>query len=199
MFHTLVIQGEIQKWCACCNVFVIKKSRKWIIVARCSILSQQRNLHRAALTAIFYCLIWDSPNLEGQVPIFISPRNRVAQLYPRALCSLSVASYESQGLRWRYSNPPAHGWVVTSSSASSYIATAVRWPVRLDVGDDQILFFLFDNLFLLHVERPLWREDGSVIRSAITHWLQLRKTSNHTLVSSETHPTWRASSPCWCP
>jgi hypothetical protein len=26
-------------------------------------------------TAIFYCLIWDSPNLEGQVPIFISPRN----------------------------------------------------------------------------------------------------------------------------
>jgi hypothetical protein len=26
---------------------------------------------------------WDSPNLEGQVPVFISPRNRVAQLYPR--------------------------------------------------------------------------------------------------------------------
>jgi hypothetical protein len=28
---------------------------------------------------------WDSPNLGGQFPIFISPRNRVAQLYPRAL------------------------------------------------------------------------------------------------------------------
>jgi hypothetical protein len=29
------------------------------------------------LTAIFYCLIWDSPNLEGQVSVFtrISPRN----------------------------------------------------------------------------------------------------------------------------
>jgi hypothetical protein len=51
----------------------------------------------AELTAIFYCLIWDSPNLEGQVPIFISPRNRVAQLYPRALGSLFVASYYSQG------------------------------------------------------------------------------------------------------
>jgi hypothetical protein len=36
--------------------------------------------------------IWDSPNLEGQVPVFISPRNRVAQLYPQALGSLSVAS-----------------------------------------------------------------------------------------------------------
>jgi hypothetical protein len=28
----------------------------------------------AELTAIFYCLIWDSPNLEGQVPVFISPK-----------------------------------------------------------------------------------------------------------------------------
>jgi hypothetical protein len=26
----------------------------------------------------FHCLIWDFPNLQGQVPIFISPRNRVA-------------------------------------------------------------------------------------------------------------------------
>jgi hypothetical protein len=29
-----------------------------------------------------------SSNLEGQVPVFISPRNRMAQLYPRALGSL---------------------------------------------------------------------------------------------------------------
>jgi hypothetical protein len=51
----------------------------------------------AELTTIFYCLIWDSSNLEGQVRIFISPRNRVAQLYPRALGSLFVASYDSLG------------------------------------------------------------------------------------------------------
>jgi hypothetical protein len=36
------------------------------------------------------------PKLEGQVPVFISPRDRVAQLYPQALDSLSVAAYESQ-------------------------------------------------------------------------------------------------------
>jgi hypothetical protein len=36
---------------------------------------------------ILYCLILDSPNFEGQVPVFMSPRNRVAQLYPRALGS----------------------------------------------------------------------------------------------------------------
>jgi hypothetical protein len=30
------------------------------------------------LMTIFYCLyFWDSPNLEGQVPVIISPRNRV--------------------------------------------------------------------------------------------------------------------------
>jgi hypothetical protein len=29
--------------------------------------------------------IRDSPNLEGQVPVFISPRTWVAQLHPQAL------------------------------------------------------------------------------------------------------------------
>jgi hypothetical protein len=41
--------------------------------------------------------IRDSPNPEGHVPAFISPRNRLARLYPQALNSLSVASYDSQG------------------------------------------------------------------------------------------------------
>jgi hypothetical protein len=36
--------------------------------------------------------IRDSPNLEGQVPVFISSRNRVAQLCPLALGSLFVTS-----------------------------------------------------------------------------------------------------------
>jgi hypothetical protein len=41
--------------------------------------------------------IRDSSSLESQVVVFISPRNRVAQLYPQALASLFVASYDSQG------------------------------------------------------------------------------------------------------
>jgi hypothetical protein len=49
----------------------------------------------AELRLYFTRLIWDSPNLEGQVPLFTSPRNRVAQLYPRALGSLYVASCDS--------------------------------------------------------------------------------------------------------
>jgi hypothetical protein len=39
----------------------------------------------------------DSRNLEGQVPVFITHRNRVARLYPEALGSLFVASYDSWG------------------------------------------------------------------------------------------------------
>jgi hypothetical protein len=44
--------------------------------------------------------IRDFSNLEDQVPVFISPRNRVAQLHPQALGSLFVASYDSQGYDW---------------------------------------------------------------------------------------------------
>jgi hypothetical protein len=42
----------------------------------------------AELTTIFYCLIFDSPNFEDQVRVFISPRNKVTHLYPCALGSL---------------------------------------------------------------------------------------------------------------
>jgi hypothetical protein len=38
-----------------------------------------------------------TPNLEHQVPVFMSPSNRVSQLYPQAPGSLSVAFYDSQG------------------------------------------------------------------------------------------------------
>jgi hypothetical protein len=41
--------------------------------------------------------IRDSPKLKGQVPVFISPRKRVAQLYHQKLVSLIAASYDSQG------------------------------------------------------------------------------------------------------
>jgi hypothetical protein len=39
------------------------------------------------------------------------------------------------------------------------------------------------SFFLLHAGRPLWREDGSIICSAITHWLESHRTHNHILLS----------------
>jgi hypothetical protein len=35
--------------------------------------------------------------MEGQVPVFISLKNMVAQLYPQALDFLFVTSYDSHG------------------------------------------------------------------------------------------------------
>jgi hypothetical protein len=88
-------------------------------------LAQQSLLRRspAELTAIFYCLIWDSPNLEGQVPVFISPRNRVSSFPPGTgfpFCRLLRLA----GLRWRYSNPPPHG--SSQPPACSHYITSSR-------------------------------------------------------------------------
>jgi hypothetical protein len=74
---------------------------------------------------IWLSQIQDSPNLEGQVPIFISPRNRVAQLYPQALGSLSVTSYSSQGYS---SDLPPHKSATTSWSWS-YFMTGGLLPI----------------------------------------------------------------------
>jgi hypothetical protein len=74
------------------------------------------------------------------------------------------------------------------SSCSNYIATDGQWAssswCRATFGaQDQIQFCLFDNYFLLHVGPPLWREDGSVMFSAITQQLESRRTHSHILLS----------------
>jgi hypothetical protein len=58
-----------------------------------------------------YSTVSDStlPNLEGQIPLFIYPRNRVAQLYPPAPGSLFCRLLRLAGLWRMYSNPPPHG------------------------------------------------------------------------------------------
>jgi hypothetical protein len=63
-------------WCGALSLW----REAWSIVSS--------DLSPTGLMNIFYCLyFWDSANLEGQVPVFISPRNRVAQLYSQALGS----------------------------------------------------------------------------------------------------------------
>jgi hypothetical protein len=64
-----------------------------LVLASAIILeSESRGTH----DHIFLSQIRDFLKLEGQVHVFMSPRNRVAQLYPQALGSLFVASYDSQ-------------------------------------------------------------------------------------------------------
>jgi hypothetical protein len=81
--------------------------------------------------------IWDSPNLEGQVPIFIFPRNRVAQFYPQALgCYIRVLCYD----RWS-----------VSQSVSTHLGLMTRFLIP------------YDSCRFVDVGRFLWWEDGSVV------------------------------------
>jgi hypothetical protein len=90
-----------------------------LVLARAVILrSESRGTHHHILLS----QIRDSRNLEDQVPVFISLRNRVARLYPQALGSLFVASYDSRGYGGGYfegenkeisntnSDKNAHSW-----------------------------------------------------------------------------------------
>jgi hypothetical protein len=56
-----------------------------------------RSESRGAHDHILLSQIRDFPNLEGQVPVFVSSNNSVTQLYPQTLGPLFVASYDSQG------------------------------------------------------------------------------------------------------
>jgi hypothetical protein len=64
-----------------------------LVLASAVILrSKSRGTHDILLSQIR-----DSPNLEGQVPLVMSHCDRMAKLYPQAMGSLFVASYNSQG------------------------------------------------------------------------------------------------------
>jgi hypothetical protein len=65
------------------------------------------DLSPTELTIILYCLILDSPNMEGQVPVFISPGTGWPSYTPGHWV-LSCQLLGLAGLRWRYSNPPLH-------------------------------------------------------------------------------------------
>jgi hypothetical protein len=60
------------------------------------------------------------PNLEDQVPVFVSPRNRLAQLYPQALGFPFCRLVRFTGLLWRYSTPPPHRLLTRCKLTSSH-------------------------------------------------------------------------------
>jgi hypothetical protein len=56
-----------------------------VVVSFCWVSPAQpfSGLNPTSFMSMFYCLYFlDYPNTEGQVPVVISPRNRIAQLYP---------------------------------------------------------------------------------------------------------------------
>jgi hypothetical protein len=113
----------------------------------------------AELRPIFHCLIGDSPNLEGQVPIFISPRNRVAQLYPPGAEFLFRRLLRLVELRWRYSNSLPH-WLMTQLKIKIVLWTMVSRPVcpgiRPPSGPMTNFYFSSKFSFLSGERTGLW-------------------------------------------
>jgi hypothetical protein len=109
----------------------------------CSLQCNQSMVRVAEPVTILYCLIWDFPNLEDQVHVFISPGTGWPSYTPgtgfplRRLLRLT-------GLRWWYSNPPPHRKLKLSQAKSSYITTgshsaSLSW-CRIPISDPRPFF-----------------------------------------------------------
>jgi hypothetical protein len=68
---------------------------QWLLVLARVVI--RRSESRGTHDHILLSQIRDSAKLEGQVPVFISLRSRMARLFPQAVGSIFVAYYDSQG------------------------------------------------------------------------------------------------------
>jgi hypothetical protein len=79
-----------------------------------------------------------------------------------------------------FSSKSKLSWFCDRRSVGQFVLVSgpiwVLWP-------DFNILCLTITFFLLHVGRPLWREDRFIICRAITHWLESHKTHNHILLS----------------
>jgi hypothetical protein len=89
----------------------------WLLPALASAVILRSEYHRTH-DHILLCQILDSPNLEGQVLVFISPRNRVVRLYPQALGSTLDVSYDLQGYGGGIRTHPTREKMVLDSPSS---------------------------------------------------------------------------------
>jgi hypothetical protein len=87
----------IQLYACCRSPYVTSSLTKgWVCLLQLLLVLASAVIFRAEARGthdhIFLYQIQDFLNLESQVPVFVSPRNRVARLYPQALGSLFVVS-----------------------------------------------------------------------------------------------------------
>jgi hypothetical protein len=93
----------------CCHSPYVTSSRRLQLLLGLASEFILRSESRRPHDHVLLSQIRDSlPQPRTQVPVFISPRNRVTQLCPPVLGSLSVAFYDSQGYGGGNSNPPPH-------------------------------------------------------------------------------------------
>jgi hypothetical protein len=149
---------------------------------------------------ISYCLIWDSPNLEGQVLVFISPRNRVTKLYPEALGFLFVTSHDSQDYG---------GGILTCLHTGKQSMFKFKFKLYCDWWSVNQLILVSDPLWgpWPDFNFLFWQFFSSCRMPSPTRGWVCNLQCSHSLVrvaqdpypyvtvSSETPPSWRARSP----
>jgi hypothetical protein len=123
------------------------------------------HLQLLEFTNFSYCSIWSSPsNYWLSIPV-------------HTLCVPPTHSLSLPPPRWYYD--------IRSVGQSAFVSsTSLGSKTR-------VFLFLFLRLtfaWLLKWGDPLWREDGSVVCSAVTQWSQSQITYNHTLLSHLRHP-----------
>jgi hypothetical protein len=104
-----------------------------------------------------------SPTWRARSLAIHIPRNRVAQLYPRAHGLLDEHVEIEDTLR-----------LTVSQSVSQYVlVSSPLWDLWTDITAGRLLS---ESCDLVHVRRPLWREGGSAVCSVITKWSESRRT-----------------------
>jgi hypothetical protein len=111
-----------------------------VVISCCwaSLAQSFSSLSPEGLITIFYCLnFWGFLNLEGQVLVFISPKNKVAQLYPQVQVQVILQPMMSQSVL----------------VLGPHLGHMTR-------------FLILSDIYGRHVMGcPPWREDGSIIYS----------------------------------
>jgi hypothetical protein len=123
----------------------------------------------------------DSPNLEDQVPVFIFRRNRVVQLYPQALGSLFVASYDSQGydggIRTHLHTADSSSSSLSQGQSQSYFTTDGLPPITSSLRQAPLRLATSNFIFQLNTCGYSPYVTSSLMRS----WVCLFFTSHHTI------------------
>jgi hypothetical protein len=127
--------------------------RGWVCNLQCS----NSDLSHAGAITIFYCLIRNSSNLEHQVPVLISQRNRAAQLYPLGTgCPFCFLLWLA-GLWWRYCNLRPHGvgCSLVDTDLYSLVESMEMCSVTAHIHRNVFVLLLSSNRYICHIASSL--------------------------------------------